>query len=153
MIDKRRVHRAPQPAADLTLEQIALLPLCGIPAHRAVASLPVNIGSYGSRVLVLQSHRGPGALACQELKTRGVLVIGQIPKENEVINRALALSHGASSVIAEEPLAAISKCHDEEFDAVLDSVGGGRIWDACRRVLRNSGQVSSHFPQRYLCMS
>ncbi|KAH9894116.1 hypothetical protein C8Q73DRAFT_647191 [Cubamyces lactineus] len=82
---------SPLAPAPLTVEELALLPLCGVPAHRAirtfvdVLSPPVNRSpSEGSkpevRALVLQGHDGAGALAVQMLGRRGVRVCVQVPE-------------------------------------------------------------------------
>ncbi|KAI0637678.1 hypothetical protein C8Q77DRAFT_1047354 [Trametes polyzona] len=84
---------APSPLAPppLTIEELALLPLCGVPAHRAIRTFadvlapPVN-RSYREdekpavRALVLQGHDGAGALAVQMLGRRGVRICVQIPE-------------------------------------------------------------------------
>ncbi|KAH9950049.1 hypothetical protein B0H21DRAFT_687479 [Amylocystis lapponica] len=75
------------PPVPLTLEELALLPLAGVPAHRAVRTFVDALASprrsrdpeTRPRALVLQGHDGPGALAVQMLGRRGVRVTVQIP--------------------------------------------------------------------------
>ncbi|KAL1939747.1 hypothetical protein VTO73DRAFT_9780 [Trametes versicolor] len=78
---------APPP---LTIEELALLPLCGVPAHRALRTFadvlsPSNRSQLDEakpdvRALVLQGHDGCGALAVQMLGRRGVRVCVQVPE-------------------------------------------------------------------------
>lgn len=164
VVEKRRITRCPRPSllpdVGLTVEQLCLLPLCGIPAHRAVrtcAQFP-----RGSRALVLQAHVGAGALALQELASQGVIVTAQVsPSSSSIASEGegekdllvlegspeeRVLSWGASEVVADSPVAAINRMHENEFDFVVDTVGGRRVWDACRRVLHNDGQVGVLWP-------
>ncbi|KAG9127197.1 hypothetical protein FRC07_000292 [Ceratobasidium sp. 392] len=76
VIDKRRVCAIPKPTERLTATQCALLPLCGVPAHRAVRTIPSG-ARRGMRALVLQAHDGPGALAVQAMRGLGMRVTGQ----------------------------------------------------------------------------
>ena len=76
----------------LTVEELALLPLCGVPAHRAIRTfadvLAPSLGTKSSeppnksdkRALILRGHDGAGALAAQMLNKRGVRVAVQIPE-------------------------------------------------------------------------
>ena len=80
---------APPP---LTIEELALLPLCGVPAHRAIRTFadvlapPLGSRPNGSRpearALVLQAHDGAGALAVQMLGRRGVRIAVQVPESS-----------------------------------------------------------------------
>ncbi|RPD62063.1 hypothetical protein L226DRAFT_545971 [Lentinus tigrinus ALCF2SS1-7] len=80
---------APPP---LTVEELALLPLCGLPAHRAIRTFadvlapPLGNRPNGSRsdvrALVLQAHDGAGALAVQMLGRRGVRIAVQVPESS-----------------------------------------------------------------------
>ncbi|KAI0772526.1 hypothetical protein BD413DRAFT_623744 [Trametes elegans] len=82
---------SPLAPAPLTVEELALLPLCGVPAHRAVRTFtdvlapPVNRSPNSTakpdvRALVLQGHDGAGALAVQMLGRRGVRICVQVPE-------------------------------------------------------------------------
>lgn len=76
----------------LSIEELALLPLCGVPAHRAIRSFadvlapplgskPPNSGSRPEvRALILHAHDGAGALAVQMLGRRGVRIAVQVPE-------------------------------------------------------------------------
>lgn len=146
-MDKRRLTRCSKPSPSLTLEQLALLPLCGVPAHRAVRTCD-HVGQ-GARALVLQGHESVGALAVQELVASGVEVSVQVPPTEESETELHAAIErvkgwGVRDVKSMDPLAAIESCADDEFDFVIDTVGGRDIWHACRRILHNSGQVR-HF--------
>ena len=148
MTDKTRVAKCCTPSKSLSIEQLALLPLCGIPAHRAVRTY--GFPERGARALVLQAHDGIGALAVQELVSLGVQVTAQVSPE---LNRAEVKEHsgvsakdriiqfGAQKVIMYDPLTAVEVLEDNTYDLVIDTVGGREIWEACRRVLHNMGQV------------
>lgn len=155
VVDKRRLCRCPRPSPSFTLDQLALLPLSGVPAHRAVrASIMEDIGG---RALVLQGHDGAGALAVQELSAMKVHVTVQIPfddtspdgmtslkglaarEENLKIAEQRIRLWGASGVKIGDPVTAIEACADSSFDLVIDTAGGRKVWEACRRVLSASG--------------
>lgn len=151
VVDKRRLCVCPRPSPTLTLEQLALLPLCGIPSHRAVRTF--ELIQRGAKALVLEGHEGAGALAVQELAAQGVLVTAQIPpnmssdnEKNELVIRMTeerVRRWGAKEVKVDTPLAAVNALHESEFDFVVDTVGGRRMWDACRRVLHTTGQFTT----------
>ena len=69
----------------LTLQEYALLPLCGVPAHRAVrmclSGLSDNPAGTTSRqrVLVLRGHDGAGAFAAQMFVRHGWSVCVHVP--------------------------------------------------------------------------
>lgn len=133
------------------MEQLALLPLCGVQAHRAVRTS--DHLQHGARALVLQGHDGAGALAVQELKAYGVHVTAQIPtifstdKLKSELKRAeteeRVKSWGAREVITDSPVAAVNALPEGEFDLVIDTIGGRPIWDACRRILHSEGQFTT----------
>ena len=74
----------------LTLEELALLPVCGVFAYRAVKTfdpsasnpfIPAPRRSRPRRILVLDGHSGVGALAAQMLVRRGWKVIAHVSPE------------------------------------------------------------------------
>ncbi|KDQ21082.1 hypothetical protein BOTBODRAFT_27083 [Botryobasidium botryosum FD-172 SS1] len=157
VVDRRRLYPCMPPHALLSLEQLALLPLLGVPAHRAVRTF-MSPTPHGTRALVLQAHDGPGALAVQELAGMGVRVTAQVSPDvvdvgsvkssvpgasagTGVVERTRAF--GAAEVVVREPLAAIEECRDDQFDLVIDTVGGRSVWQACRRVLHATGQFTT----------
>ncbi|CDO74151.1 hypothetical protein BN946_scf185043.g202 [Trametes cinnabarina] len=82
---------SPLAPAPLTVEELALLPLCGVPAYRAIQTFsdvlappisrsPPEGTKPDVRALVLQGHDGAGALAVQMLGRRGVRVCVQVPE-------------------------------------------------------------------------
>ncbi|KAI0723529.1 hypothetical protein C8Q76DRAFT_615726 [Earliella scabrosa] len=83
---------SPLAPAPLSIEELALLPLCGVPAHRAIRTFtdvlapPLSSKSQNQtprppvRALVLQAHDGAGALAVQMLGRRGVRIAVQVPE-------------------------------------------------------------------------
>ncbi|THH12336.1 hypothetical protein EW145_g4 [Phellinidium pouzarii] len=155
VVDKRRLARCPRPSSILTLEQLALLPLCGVPAHRAVrTSLDVQ---ENGRALVLQGHDGAGALAVQELAASNMHVTVQVPssisaladKHSKKYAESVRLAEeqvrrwGADSVCIDDAIAAVESFEDKSFDLVIDTIGGRRMWDVCRRILRTHGQFTT----------
>jgi len=85
-----QLHQDLAASANLSIEELALLPLCGLPAHRAVRTFADVISPATPkpdsgdrtkyiRILVLHGHAGPGALAVQMLARRGVRVWVQVP--------------------------------------------------------------------------
>ncbi|KLO08269.1 hypothetical protein SCHPADRAFT_922652 [Schizopora paradoxa] len=151
VVDKRRLAVCPRPSTSLTLEQLSLLPLCGIPSHRAVRTF--DLEQRGAKALVLEGHDGAGALAVQELVEQGLFVTVQVTPEAiqdkdkcaewlRSINERVRL-WGAKDVWFDSPLNTLSTSPENEFDFVVDTVGGRRIWDACRRVLHSTGQFTT----------
>ncbi|KAI0269300.1 hypothetical protein BC834DRAFT_967929 [Gloeopeniophorella convolvens] len=99
LLNRHRVHRAPQPsvptptpfptplrsrsasAPSFSLESLALLPLLGVSAYRAVRTYPVSkssLSSGGGSALVLRGQDGVGGLATLMLRSMGVNVIVQV---------------------------------------------------------------------------
>jgi hypothetical protein len=89
-----RAPTQPPPILMLTLEEMALLPLCGIPAYRAVRSFMYAFSGDGKsptsehpnqpqqhrrRALVLRGHDGAGAIAVQMLIRLGWRVSVHVP--------------------------------------------------------------------------
>ncbi|KAF8759666.1 tRNA modification GTPase TrmE [Rhizoctonia solani] len=93
VIDKSRLCAVPRPTDRLTTTQCALLPLCAVPAHRAVRTIPnsaTKTGADGQRrpmkVLVLQAHDGAGLCAVQIMRQLGMHVTAQVPIGSENVN-------------------------------------------------------------------
>lgn len=68
VVDRHRLHRVPHPNHSVTIEQLALIPLCGVVAYRAINA--VHHIQQG-RVLVLGGEEGVGWMATQMLQKRG----------------------------------------------------------------------------------
>ncbi|KAG8774704.1 hypothetical protein FRC15_001108 [Serendipita sp. 397] len=141
VVDKRRVHKSPVPTSSLTAEHLAVLAVSGVAAHRATSTFPGPIKD--SKVLVLQAHDGSGALATQELVAAGAQVTVQIPDAGQVEKlRGLSLE----SVKVGTPLSVLGAFKGAEvppFNAVLDTVGGKDIWEACKRIFGPTGQFTT----------
>ncbi|KAI9512702.1 hypothetical protein F5148DRAFT_1372919 [Russula earlei] len=94
LLDRHRVHRAPQPTVPIplpmptpdnavpsfSLESLALLPVLGVPAYRAVRTYTASKSplSSGGTALVLRGQDGAGGLATLMLRAIGVNVIVQV---------------------------------------------------------------------------
>jgi hypothetical protein len=170
VVERRCLAHAPKMDEDegFGLEEIASLPLLGIPAHRAVGTV-----LRGSRALVLlgsgtstadvapssgltspltsasspaSHHVGSpdwavGVLAAQELIARGVVVILQVPTylgEEWAREAIKGLREGCVKV--GESVEVVNGEHEGSFEFVLDCEGGRRIYDASRRIIATNGQ-------------
>jgi hypothetical protein len=70
---------------------------------------------------------------------RGVNVVAHAP-EGVYGAEEDCWDNGAREVIVDDDeVAVINEQHESEFQYVLDTVGGRRIYDAARRVLRTTG--------------
>jgi len=144
----------------LTLEELALLPVCGVFAYRAVKTfdpsasnpfIPAPRRSCPRRILVLDGHSGVGALAAQMLVRRGWKVIAHVsPEAVSTAGPALSSSStfqnlqrrlrgwGVEDICLGEAAAVIAKlgerCKNQPgeyvIDGVLDTIGGLDIWNA-----------------------
>ncbi|OCB84527.1 hypothetical protein A7U60_g8513 [Sanghuangporus baumii] len=101
VVEKRHVARCQRPSPSFTLEQLALLPLCGVPAHRAVRQAGIDADTeqdtMHGRVLVLQGHDGAGALAVQALAYAGMHVTAHIPLHADTQRMRTPSTSSASS--------------------------------------------------------
>lgn len=97
----------------LTVEELALLPICGVSAFRAVKtfdpsasnpSIPAPRKSRPRRVLILDGHSGVGALSAQMLLRRGWKVVVHVSPEVVSSNGDLALSSSPAFRILERKL-------------------------------------------------
>lgn len=166
-MDRHRLYRIAQPASvdvprspstptsSLTVEELSLLPLCGVFAYRAVKTFdpsattttPAHSSRAAKRVLILDGHEGTGALAAQMLSTKGWNVVIQVsPQTNaslEDIERRLE-TWGIEEICYGDALSVLSRllerCEAENYvvDGVLDTIGGLDIWNASQKILRPS---------------
>ncbi|WWC70209.1 uncharacterized protein I206_104159 [Kwoniella pini CBS 10737] len=136
IIDRRRISRAPFPT-QLTLEQLSLLPLQGISAARAVRTHLVR----NSRALIINAHTSVGALVCQEMSRSGVNVTAVITGgENSHENHKLCIENGAKGVLTGSPAAVMLNLEESAWDFVFDSIGGIRVAEAAKRLLKDGGK-------------
>ncbi|KAK4052098.1 hypothetical protein OIV83_002392 [Microbotryomycetes sp. JL201] len=143
-VPKDRVTIAPS-ASQLTVEQIASLPVTAVPALQAMETICDQL-PRGSKILILNAHEGVGALSVQLADylrpSKDLFVVAHCPitaYEGAEYCRAA----GASHVIVDEPLATLNGLHESEFDVVIDTIGGRRLYDAARRVLHHTGTFIS----------
>ncbi|KAI0075398.1 hypothetical protein K474DRAFT_1396052 [Panus rudis PR-1116 ss-1] len=150
--------------SSLSVEELALLPLCAVPAHRAVRTFEDVLSSRRSRAarlngrlraFITHGHDGPGAIAAQLLRHRNVGVTVQVPESvvredvtpeqsqspNHVSKRELLESRlkawGVEEICVGEPLAVIQHLASEgrSFDLFLDTIGGVEVWERAQRLL------------------
>lgn len=160
----------------MSIEELAVLPICGVPAYRAIRTFadvispakprPNNADSgRRARILVLQGHDGPGAIAVQMLSYKGVQVWVQVPdsvaredassgeeedadgpgpsgttrtKETRFDRLEARLrAWGAEAICVGDPLEVLERLAQDgrSFDAILDTIGGTDVWEAGRKVL------------------
>ncbi|EJD00980.1 uncharacterized protein FOMMEDRAFT_147656 [Fomitiporia mediterranea MF3/22] len=128
VVEKRRITRCPRPSASLTLEQLALLPLCGVPAHRAARSAgfsaDAEVDSAGGRALVLQGHDGAGALVVQALAAARMHVTAHIPVQADAPR--LRTSSSSSTTSSEES----DKQEQAEHSSTREAEERVRKWGA-----------------------
>ncbi|GAA5831303.1 hypothetical protein JCM11251_007828 [Rhodosporidiobolus azoricus] len=141
-----RDHASLAPTStSLTFTSIASVPAAAATAMLIMSSLCAELPK-GSKILVLNAHRGVGHL-CLQLAAhlrpgasggRDLWMVAQCPiRVNE--GEVLCKEAGATDVLRDEPLAAINGLHEGSFDAVIDTIGGRRLYDASRRILHHSG--------------
>lgn len=144
----------------LTVEELALLPICGVFAYRAVKTfdpstlnpaIPAPRKSRPRRILILNGHSGVGALSAQLLIRRGWKVITHVSPEavsngGSALHSSLAFKNierrlrrwGVEDVCLGEATAVITmlgeRCKTQPggyaIDGVLDTIGGLDIWNA-----------------------
>ncbi|WVQ82361.1 hypothetical protein IAT38_004489 [Cryptococcus sp. DSM 104549] len=139
IVERRRISRAPFPTP-LTLEQLAILPLQGIAAARAVRT---NLTRH-TRALVMNAHTGVAALVCQEMARAGVNVTAVVPggdDSHEAHRRCL--TNGAKGVLMGSAAAVMINLEESGWDYVFDTQGGQRVYDTARRMLKDGGKIVS----------
>ncbi|WRT66364.1 uncharacterized protein IL334_003319 [Kwoniella shivajii] len=137
IVDRRRVSRAPYPT-QLSLEQLSLLPLQGISAARAVRT---HLTRH-SRAIIMNAHTGIAALVCQEMSRAGVNITAVIPGGDESHeNHRACLNNGAKGVLMGSPAAVMLNMEENAWDYVFDTVGGLRVYDAAKRMLKDGGKL------------
>jgi NADPH:quinone reductase-like Zn-dependent oxidoreductase len=139
-VDERRLHKAPNPSGSLSLDQISLLPLCGIPAYRAVAAIRSIPISPQAKVLVLDAHKGVGALTWQQFKLIGIDALVHMSSTDHHEFPSFDLQRAPTTLFG-DPLALVKRMESSSLDAIIDTVGGRDMWEECRRVLRDNGAV------------
>lgn len=134
--DRRRLARTPFPT-QLTLEQMSLLPLQGLPSIRALR------GRLGRqyRALVCDPHRGVTALMCQELSRSGTHVTALISGGDDHHSaQSFCMLHGAKGVLTGRPASVMNQLEENAFDLVIDTQGGQNAYDAAKRILKDGGK-------------
>ena len=135
LIDRRHVSRIPY-LTSLSLEQLALLPLQGVPAARIVRTRLIR----HSRAIISNAHSGIGALVCQEMSRAGVNVTAVIVGGDGHHEAQVAcMAHGARGVMTGSLAGVLNGFEDSSWDFVMDSGSRGQVVDIARRVLRDGG--------------
>ena len=96
----------------------------------------------GSKLVILNAHEGVGAIALQlgqSLRPQQDLwIMAHYPPEfadGDMILKAL----GASETLGGEVQSALQSLPQSSCDAMLDTVGGRKIYDAGKMILHNNG--------------
>ncbi|TFK56256.1 hypothetical protein OE88DRAFT_1652920 [Heliocybe sulcata] len=174
-----------QSYAQMTIEELALLPVVGVPAYRVlrtferVIELRRVVESEGNlarkRALILRGHDGVGAMVTQMLARRGVDVSvfvpgavidvgdrqGEVDLNESVEEKMLEIEKrlrgwGAEEILwgtatrgdgrdRDEVLEVVQRLAEggEEFDMVLDTIGGRDVWMACKTILGGGAGLSA----------
>lgn len=113
----------------------------------------------GSKLVILNAHEGVGAIALQlgqSLRPQQDLwIMAHYPPEfadGDVILKAL----GASETLCGEVQSALQSLPHSSYDAMLDTVGGRKIYDAGKMILHNNGyfgKLSHHADRPKLTIS
>ncbi|EIW70664.1 hypothetical protein TREMEDRAFT_61172 [Tremella mesenterica DSM 1558] len=144
LIDRRRISKTPFPTF-LSLEQLALLPLHGIPAIRISRTHLIK----HSLAIVSEAHRGIGALVCQLLARSGVAVTATIVGgDGHYEAQMKCMKNGARGVLTGSLASVLSGFEESSWDFIFDSTGGLGV-EGAKRVLRDGGSfasISSPFP-------
>lgn len=131
----------PAPKERLSLEQIATVALSGIAAYQAMDELCTTL-QKGSKLVILNAHEGVGAIAIQlaaTFRTPGDLhIVAHCPPAFRD-GAAILKAQGASEVLTGEATFVLQGLRESSYDAVLDSIGGRRVYDSAKYILRNDG--------------
>ncbi|KAH9813361.1 hypothetical protein DFH28DRAFT_897067 [Melampsora americana] len=151
VIDKDLVAIAPV-HPNLSMEQIACLPTLGVPSYFVMSTICAGLPK-GSKILILNGHKGLGAMMCEFVKyfrpNRDLWVTCHIPTvatsvEEIGITIGRCELRGAREVMVEDSvLSSLNSIHESSYDVVIDTVGGRRIYDASRRILHHEGMFIS----------
>ncbi|KAG9015767.1 hypothetical protein FRB93_012332 [Tulasnella sp. JGI-2019a] len=167
VVDRKRVCAVPDPSPKLTLEQMALLPLVGLPSSRAARSMPGvksatdataedgrerNLtvredGLVKGRALVLGAQSVVGTMVVRQLKVMGVTVTAHILPSRSRVAWDRLVEEGSDGkdyddveVIEDGDVErAIGRLPDSAFKLVVDTIGGKGTWKIARRVLDADG--------------
>ncbi|SCV72800.1 BQ2448_4337 [Microbotryum intermedium] len=116
------------PSCNLTVEQIATLPIAGAASLQVMEVLCSTVPA-GAKFLILGAHIGVGNLCLQLARhlrpARDLYLVAQCPPERRE-DQVFCRESGASDVLLDEPLAAINRLHENEFDVVIDTIGGSK---------------------------
>lgn len=147
VVDKDLVAVAPV-HPNLSMEQIACLPALGVPSYFVMSTICAGLPK-GSKILILNGHKGLGAMMCELVRyfrpNRDLWVTCHIPTiatsvEEIGITIARCELRGAREVMVEDSiLSSLNSIHESSYDVVIDTIGGRRIYDASRRILHHEG--------------
>ncbi|KAI0786474.1 hypothetical protein C8Q75DRAFT_275767 [Abortiporus biennis] len=135
----------PVPAWDpFSIEELALLPLCALSAHRAIRTFSDVIASskpssssgmehQPRTILILQGHDGPGGMAAQMLSRRGVRIVVQVPAS------VVHSSDDDSSALSDEETRIIIRRNPDKQSMTPNSLRKRTLRERVEARLRNWG--------------
>jgi NADPH:quinone reductase-like Zn-dependent oxidoreductase len=89
----------------------------------------------------MDAHLGVSALVCQALSSAGVSVTAVISGGDDHHEaQMLCMAHGAKGVMTGSPAAVMMGLDEGGWDFILDTVGGIRVHEAAKRMLKNGGK-------------
>ncbi|KAH9077493.1 hypothetical protein EDB83DRAFT_2350325 [Lactarius deliciosus] len=173
LLNRHHLHRAPQPsvpisavihpqsaeAPSFSLESLALLPLLGVPAYRAIqtyAATKSSLSSSSGTALVLRGQDGVGGLATLMLRAIGVNVIVQVEPSIALgtsIPRRLQGAWGVEGICVGAPRDLLARGTPSrgpaQFTTIVGDAGSGKAvpttqdhWRAGVRSLKRAMTVS-----------
>jgi D-arabinose 1-dehydrogenase-like Zn-dependent alcohol dehydrogenase len=89
----------------------------------------------------MDAHTGVSALVCQTLSKSGVHVTALIGGgDGSVEAHESCMANGARGVLTGNPAAVMLSLEEDGWDFVLDTVGGQRVYDAAKRMLKDGAR-------------
>lgn len=129
------------PNGALSLEQIAAVALSGVGAYQAMHELCSTL-ARGSKLVILNAHEGVGAIALQLAavlrSARDLWIVAHYPPDF-ADGAAILKALGASECLSGEVLSAIGTLRESSYDAVLDTIGGRKVYDGMKNILHDDG--------------
>jgi NADPH:quinone reductase-like Zn-dependent oxidoreductase len=97
---------------------------------------------WNFQILILNAHEGAGVVALQLANilrpARDLWITAQCPLD-VTDGTELCRTNGARETIRRDVYSTLFALPESSFDAVIDTKGGSRIYDASRRVIRQDG--------------
>lgn len=97
-------------------------------------------------MFVLDAAGGAGSMVVQLFRAlrpaQELYIAAQVPPST-LDAEALCERLGADDVFRDDVIEALSRINDSSFDVVIDCIGGKRVYEASRRILRAEGTFAT----------